>query len=187
MSALHLGQMRVSRQQGFTIVELMTVIVIVGVLAAVALPSLKNILINQRLAATASDLVSALTVARAEAIKQSQTVKVTPVSSNWDNGWTVNTTSGSTMVTLRTYEKLDSSIARDTALGNGFSNIVTYDPNGFARDAITGKFGGSGCLTFKAADTKRRMSVIISASGRPRSCDPDKTGDCGSGDCNSTG
>jgi prepilin-type N-terminal cleavage/methylation domain-containing protein len=173
-------------QQGFTIVELMTVIVIVGVLAAVAIPSFRDILINQRLAATASDLVSALNIARAEAIKQSQTAKVTPVTSDWDKGWIVSMTSGSTTTTLRTYEKLDSSIVRDTTSGNGFSNAVTYDPNGFARDATTGKFGGSGCLTFKA-DTKRRMSVIISASGRPRTCDPDKSGDCGSDECNSAG
>jgi len=171
-------------QRGFTIVELMTVLVIVGVLAAVAMPSFKAILINQRLAATTGDLVSALNIARAEAIKQSQTVKVTPVGSDWDKGWKV--TSESTTAALRTYEKLDPSIMRDTSLGDGFSNAVTYDPNGFARDAITGKFGGSGCLTFKA-ETNRRMSIIISASGRPRSCDPDKTGDCGTGDCNSAG
>lgn len=171
-------------ERGFTMVELLTVLVIVGVLAAVAMPSFRAILINQRLAATTGDLVSALNIARAEAIKQSQAVKVTPVNSDWDKGWKV--TSESTTVALRTYEQLDSSIMRDTSLGDGFSNAVIYDPNGFARDVITGKFGGNGCLTFKA-ETQRRMSVIISASGRPRSCDPDKPGDCGSGDCNSTG
>lgn len=183
MKRLHSNSRR-ECQRGFTIIELLTVLVIVCVLAAVAMPSFRAILINQRLAATTSDLVSALNIARAEAIKQSQIVKVTPVNSDWDKGWKV--TPESTTTALRTFEQLDPSITRDTSLGDGFSNAVTYDSNGFARDAITGKFGGNGCLTFKA-ETQRRMSVIISASGRPRSCDPDKPGDCGSDDCNSTG
>jgi type IV fimbrial biogenesis protein FimT len=170
------------KQRGFTIVELMTVVIIVAVLGAVAMPSLQSVIINQRLASTASDLVSALNTARIEAIKRSETLQVVPVSNDWNNGWLISTKSATTPVTLRTYEKLDASLSRDTTLGNGFSNAVTYDANGFARDAA-GKFGGNGCLTFKAS-TKRRMSVIVSASGRPRSCDPDKSGDCGSGDCN---
>lgn len=173
------------RPGGFTLIELLTVLVILAVVAAVAMPTFRDLLLNQRLSATASDLMAALQTARNEAIKKSQLVTVRPTDSNWDNGWSVSTTVGSTTSVLSTYEKPAPGVVRDATLGNGFANAVSYDANGFARDA-DGKFGGSGCVTFKA-DTQRRISVIVSASGRPRTCDPDKTNDCGSGDCDTGG
>ncbi|SFQ04188.1 type IV fimbrial biogenesis protein FimT [Variovorax sp. 770b2] len=166
------------RLRGFTLTELLTVITIVAVLAAVAVPSFRSLLLNQRLASAASAMVSALNLARSEAIKRSSRVSVLPARAAWGTGWDVKV--DAIDEPLLGFPGLEDGIAVDATTGNGFSGKVTYDPNGFARDAL-GRFG-AGCLAFKAA-TQRRVAVIVSDTGRPRTCDPDRSGDCGSNEC----
>jgi type IV fimbrial biogenesis protein FimT len=67
----------------------MVTIAIVAILATVAVPSFRDIIVNNRLASQANALVSALTLARSEAVKQNQTATVC-VSTN---GTTCTTTS----------------------------------------------------------------------------------------------
>ncbi len=82
-----------SRIRGFTVVELVTVFAIVAVLAAIAFPDLSNLLVNQRLRAAGTDLMSSLIVARSEAIKRNGPVEVRPASgTDWTQGWIVNAT-----------------------------------------------------------------------------------------------
>lgn len=62
---------------GYTLIEVIAVVVIVGVLAAIAAPSWLQYLNNRRMGAVNSDLVQSLKQAQQEAIKQRQRVKVT--------------------------------------------------------------------------------------------------------------
>jgi len=92
----------------------------------------------------------------------------------------VATTAEGKAQVVRTFDALRAGVAVDGTTGRGFNKIVAYDSNGFARGKAGG-FGG-GCLTFKA-ETGRRSSIVVSVAGRPKVCDPDKKGDCGSGAC----
>jgi type IV fimbrial biogenesis protein FimT len=56
---------------GFTLVELIVTITIVGILSALAGPSLTTLIANQRLSSQANDLLSDLTFSRSEAVKRS--------------------------------------------------------------------------------------------------------------------
>lgn len=167
---------------GFTLAEMLVVLAIVAILATIALPGFRSLLLHQRLAASGADFVAALNLARSEALRRSQSVRVQPIGADWDGGWQVQTQEGAQTTTLRRFEALRPGVAVDRTLGNAFERSVSYDANGFA--------GGSkginalGCLTFKA-ETGRRRSIVIPASGRPKSCDPDKAGDCGRGRCGS--
>ena len=61
---------------GFTLVELIVTITIVGILSALAAPGLTTIVANQRISSQANDLLSDLAFSRSEAIKRSSGVTV---------------------------------------------------------------------------------------------------------------
>ena len=92
------------RQRGFTVVEILLVIVIIGVLGAIAAPSLVTFTSSQKVKTASFDLYAAMMFARSEAIKRRVNVTVAPVSSDWKNGWTVVEAGGGT--TLRTQDAL---------------------------------------------------------------------------------
>lgn len=77
------------RARGFTIVELMVTIAILGILAAVAAPSFTSIMERWRVRSAVENLESSLYFARSEAIKLGGQIEVQPQSGSWNNGWKV--------------------------------------------------------------------------------------------------
>lgn len=59
-----------TRTKGFTLLELMLVLVIFGILVGVGVPAMGNFFRNARMSAAANDLLAAMYVARTEAIKR---------------------------------------------------------------------------------------------------------------------
>jgi len=64
-------------RSGFTLLELVVVVALVGLLAVLVLPSYTHFASNQRMAATAQMLVADLRVARQEAVTRRATITVT--------------------------------------------------------------------------------------------------------------
>lgn len=158
------------------------VVAIVAVLATVGVPSFRDMLLNQRLASAARSFSSTLSFARMEAIQRAQSVKVEALADgDWSGGWVVQTGLDEVRQTLRRFDRLPQGVQVDTTLGGGFAQGLRYDGNGFSRQTVRSGFGG-GCLTLKAG-TGRRASIVVSASGRAKVCNPDVAGDCGSGAC----
>lgn len=69
----------------------MVVVVIVGILAAVAIPSFRELIATQRVRSVTSDIAGDLVSARVEAIKQQRRVVVERVTSgtSWKDGWRI--------------------------------------------------------------------------------------------------
>jgi type IV fimbrial biogenesis protein FimT len=65
---------RCHRQSGFTMVELMIVIVVIAILSAIAVPNIINSLPNYRLKAAARDMISNFQKAKMAAVKRNVTV-----------------------------------------------------------------------------------------------------------------
>lgn len=74
---------------GFSLVEMLVTISIVGILSAIALPSFSNVIANQRVKSVASELFASLLKARSEAITRNANVTLLPKSNQWVNGWQV--------------------------------------------------------------------------------------------------
>jgi type IV fimbrial biogenesis protein FimT len=65
-----------NHQRGFTVIELMTVVVIAGVLLTIALPSFNDMLARRRLEGQANELVTDLSYAKSEAVQRNRNVAV---------------------------------------------------------------------------------------------------------------
>ena len=68
--------MGMKKFSGFTLIELMMTITILAVVLVVAVPNIRDMIVNNRLAAQANNFIAALTVARSEAIKRRVTTRV---------------------------------------------------------------------------------------------------------------
>lgn len=66
------------RMCGFTLLELMVVVVIAGLLLGIGVPAMGNFIRNSRMTGAANDLIAALHLARSEAIKRRVTVTACP-------------------------------------------------------------------------------------------------------------
>lgn len=78
-----------TRGKGFTLIEVLVTVAIAGILAAVAVPSFVSLIADQRAKAAATDLYTALSVTRSEAIKHNRNVTLQPKSGDWANGWVI--------------------------------------------------------------------------------------------------
>lgn len=85
--------------QGFTLLELLTTITIAGVLISVAVPAMSGFIQKSKMTTYANELVSAIHIARSEAIKRNVVSCICPTadatiaapacvaSDNWESGW----------------------------------------------------------------------------------------------------
>ena len=80
--------------RGFTLIEILVAIAIIGILSSLAAPSLSRLMADQRAKSAATNLYVALSVTRSEAIKHNSSVTLAPKSGSWQNGWQVQDPEG---------------------------------------------------------------------------------------------
>lgn len=150
------SQRQPSAQQvsGFTLVEVMIVLAVMGMIAAIAVPSFKSIINTNSLATQANDLVGALNYARSEAVKRRQTVTLTSNNgNNWKDGWAIALADGTL---LRNYDALKGNTTLTTTTGT-----IQYLSSGFTNNAANVTF----TLCVNSGEAGRQ--VQLSPIGRP--------------------
>ena len=159
------------KESGFTLIELLSVVVIGSLLMALAVPSFRAFLQNNRIASQANRFVTALNTARSEAINRGMRITVCKSddgqacdnNNNWEAGWMVFTdSSGVGVYDSSSEEKLiveAGLVGSNTLRSSGFTDFVSYLPGGFSHD------DGSFRLYDDRGSTHMR-SISINATGR---------------------
>ena len=73
---------------GFTLIDLIVVVVLMAILLGVAAPNVRQFLTEQKVKSAAVDLVSALNYTRSEALKRNDAVRLEP-DEEWNEVWQI--------------------------------------------------------------------------------------------------
>ncbi|QSI34085.1 prepilin-type N-terminal cleavage/methylation domain-containing protein [Variovorax sp. RKNM96] len=140
------------RQKGFTLIEMMVVVSLVAILAALALPSFTTMIANQRVTSAAQELLTLLQFARAEGVYKRTQTTVTATGLTWQ-------------------AKAGAQVLREATLSDAVSVVpgsaggVTFDVSGQASAAagVT-----SYAVTFSATNATRVQCLSVTRAGLVR-------------------
>jgi type IV fimbrial biogenesis protein FimT len=148
------------RRNGFTIIELMMTLAILGVILMIAAPSFNDLALKSRVSSAATEIQLSLLLARSEAVKRNATVSIAPVNpAAWSEGWNVAyVDAGGVTRTLKTQAAYTG-----TMTVNGPATVVAYGRDG----RLTGTTDVTFAVTVPDHARVPAKVVAVDLSGRP--------------------
>lgn len=133
------------KEKGFTLLELMVAVIILGIILGLGVPSFNAITESSRLRAVTHSLNSAIQLARSEALSSRENaaacranvaITACDFDSDWSNGWVVVTQQGADLETaadvtvIRAWDEVDIVVS-------GAENGFVFDRRGQADAAVS--------------------------------------------------
>ncbi|MDX1593878.1 MAG: GspH/FimT family pseudopilin [Gammaproteobacteria bacterium] len=154
---------------GFTLVELMIVVVVLAVIATVAIPNLRTIIQKSEIKDTSGAITSSMMLARTEAVTQGRSITVCITSSTscstsgtWEEGWIVLEPTTNTVIRRVPAQAEAVGVTVSDAVGR-----VIYSRDGAADfQEVDGDDITSGVKTFTIANNCWTKDLDITATGR---------------------
>lgn len=158
---IHLGS---AMHRGFTVVELMVVVAVMAILAAIAAPSMTALINANRLSGQAGELTTTMQLARSEAIRRNARVTVCPSS---DGTSCASSTSWARWIVLGAANATDGAeVIRDNLPAasvqvSGPATGIVFRPSGL----IDAQATVTACMpTTQPAENRQVVTVMISGS-----------------------
>jgi len=160
------------KTSGITLLELLVVVIIIGVLAAMAAPSFSRFILKLRVIGATESFVAALQNTKAEAIKTNSIMRLvfTPTSTNtnhstWCYGMTSTATCDCTATDCIVGSVINSSDYTEISVNFNNSNIRSFSP-------LRGSASGTQGTAVFSAGNNNTLGVTLSTIGRVRACKP---------------
>lgn len=148
------------RRGGFTVIELMAVVVVLAVLLTLAVPAFMDLLARQRLEGAANELSADLQYARSEAVSRQLDVALRTLADG--SGYSITAASTPTPTLIKSVTLPDEVTVTD-------NTTLTYTG---MRGIPNETSGGDLSITVSSTRTSGRMQVDNNAMGRVRLCSP---------------
>ncbi len=177
---------------GFTLIELMVTIAIVGIVAVFGIPAFSDFILDNRIRGHTSDFVVQLTHARLEAMRTATRVTVCPgteggcVGTNWESGWVVFVDASN--IGVKDTEETILGVGPALDSGNTLRSAAFSDYISFRHDGGSAGDDGNGLAgSFALCDNRgyggNARAIAVSANGRIRTLVANAAGspisDCG--------
>jgi type IV fimbrial biogenesis protein FimT len=150
-------------ENGFSLVELMTVVIILAIMATIGLPALATYLERSRVESAAGELLSGLQLARNEAVRLNNDVRVcasdddASCSGTWADGWLVAREGGEL---VRVMSQLPSSVT----LNGPDDNEVVFNSAGTL-------VGAAKNFRVESGATARCITILLSGRSELGACE----------------
>jgi len=185
------------KHAGFTMIELLVTITIIGIVATLAIPSFRTFILNNRITTQTNEFIGALKITRNNAVSLGRNVAICAadpvtngsacVGANWATGWLIfedldgdgGFDPGETII--RTGAALAGDNTLNPLVAGVLNNnqaagaLITYQPDGTVRQIATLASGNIASMAYSVCDGRGPAfgrAVIISRTGNTRIINP---------------
>ncbi|MBA3032646.1 MAG: GspH/FimT family pseudopilin [Gammaproteobacteria bacterium] len=157
---------RPRRASGFTLIELMISIIVLGVLLTIAMPSFRAWMLNIQIRNASESILTGIQRARAEAVGRNTSVTFVMAA---NSTWTVNVNNPPSVIETRLSSEGSEMVTRTiipaSATTLTFSNLGIVVPNSDGSNSLQQ-------IDFTANGANQNMRIVIGAGGSAKMCDP---------------